>query len=153
MHGAGMVVHRWYRQVPFRLPRPAAWLLTFLFVNAAWVYFRAPDFSTANTLLLRMADLGPEAWRLAMEGVSGGLEFSGYLAAIALFTLQDHFLPGFPQMGCALPPVSGVRGLLCRGLRHHRAGSHVGEPAERIPVFSILIQNRRPQPGPTRYTY
>lgn len=91
MHGAGMVVHRWCRQGGFRLPRPAAWLLTFLFVNAAWVYFRAPDFSTANGLLARMVDFGPEARQLAAQAFSGGLEFSGYLAAIVLFTIQDHF--------------------------------------------------------------
>lgn len=48
MHGAGMVVHRWVQHMTFRIPKPVAWLLTFLFVNTAWVYFRAPDFSTAN---------------------------------------------------------------------------------------------------------
>jgi alginate O-acetyltransferase complex protein AlgI len=30
-------------------------VLTFLFVNVAWVYFRAPDIATANGLLVAMA--------------------------------------------------------------------------------------------------
>jgi len=91
MHGAGMTAHRWYRQGTMRLPRPLAWLLTFLFVNATWVYFRAPDFTTANSLLARMADLGPKAFSIAGEALSNGLEISGYLAVIILFTVQDHF--------------------------------------------------------------
>ncbi|MBG0789802.1 MAG: MBOAT family protein [Desulfovibrionaceae bacterium] len=91
MHGAGMVIHRWYRQGSFRLPRPAAWLLTFLFVNAAWVYFRSPDFATANALLARMTDFGADARLAAGNALSGGLEWSGYLVAIVLFTVQDHF--------------------------------------------------------------
>jgi len=37
------------------MPKPVDVMLTFLFVNVAWVYFRAPDIATANTLLLTMA--------------------------------------------------------------------------------------------------
>lgn len=31
-----------------RLPKPLGWLFTFLFVNFAWVFFRAPDFSSVS---------------------------------------------------------------------------------------------------------
>jgi hypothetical protein len=34
-----------------RLPRAAGWLLTLLFVMAAWVLFRAADFATAADIL------------------------------------------------------------------------------------------------------
>lgn len=91
MHGAGMVAHRWFQLKGLRMPRPAAWLLTFLFVNAAWVYFRAPDFTTANTLLLSMVNFSGEAFRSAATYLSNGVDISGYLVAIILFTIQDHF--------------------------------------------------------------
>ncbi len=104
MHGVGMVAHRWYRQAGFRLPRPAAWLATFLFVNAAWVYFRAPDFATANALLARMADFGPDAWGALAEALSGGMRFSGYLIIIVLFALQDHFYRDSHKWGEACRP-------------------------------------------------
>ena len=34
-----------------RIPKPVRWCLTFAFVNVAWVFFRAPDFSGALRLL------------------------------------------------------------------------------------------------------
>lgn len=43
MHGAALVVHRVWKARGGALPRPLGWLLTFLFVNLAWVVFRAPD--------------------------------------------------------------------------------------------------------------
>ena len=50
LHGAAMVVERLLRG-RVRLPRPLGWLLTFVFVNVAWVYFRAPSVAAANALL------------------------------------------------------------------------------------------------------
>jgi len=52
------------------LPRPLGWLLTFVFVNIAWVFFRAPGVSQALTLLRTAvtADFRPPADWL-MEGV------------------------------------------------------------------------------------
>ena len=50
-----------------RLPRLVRWGLTFLFVNIAWVFFRAPDL-TGAVELLRTALTGglakPEPWLL-----------------------------------------------------------------------------------------
>jgi alginate O-acetyltransferase complex protein AlgI len=44
-HGLALVVHRLYqsRQTKFRIPAPAGWLLTFVFVMFTWVFFRAQD--------------------------------------------------------------------------------------------------------------
>jgi alginate O-acetyltransferase complex protein AlgI len=36
------------------MPKPVAVAVTFLFVNMAWIYFRAPDITTANALLITM---------------------------------------------------------------------------------------------------
>lgn len=50
LHGAAMVVERLLRG-RVKLPPLLGWLLTFLFVNVAWVYFRAPSVAEANALL------------------------------------------------------------------------------------------------------
>ena len=39
------------------MPRPLGWALTLLFVIAAWVLFRSPDFATASAILGSMAGL------------------------------------------------------------------------------------------------
>jgi alginate O-acetyltransferase complex protein AlgI len=50
-------------------------IVTFLFVNMAWVYFRAPDIATANALLVTMMQphlgaptLMSPAWPLLLAG-------------------------------------------------------------------------------------
>jgi alginate O-acetyltransferase complex protein AlgI len=57
MHGIALMVHRAWKQVGMRLPAIAGWLLTFLFVNAAWVLFRAPSFEGPTQVLKGMAGM------------------------------------------------------------------------------------------------
>ncbi len=55
LHGAASCVHRLWSGAGFRLPALLAVALTFIFVNAAWVFFRAPDLSSAFAVLSAMA--------------------------------------------------------------------------------------------------
>ncbi len=57
LHGLAASVHRLWKARGRALPGPLAWLVTFLFVNVAWVFFRAPDFPRAFELLKGMAGL------------------------------------------------------------------------------------------------
>jgi alginate O-acetyltransferase complex protein AlgI len=59
LHGVGLAVHKRSldrikqgRAKP--LPPLAGWLLTYAFVCFAWVFFRAPDFSTAMVIVRKM---------------------------------------------------------------------------------------------------
>ena len=54
MHGTAAVLHRIWQQYNFRLPTLAGWLITIIFVNAAWVFFRADDIATAVNILKSM---------------------------------------------------------------------------------------------------
>jgi len=48
LHGAALVVNQvWRKKVRVSIPAPLAWLGTMLFLNAAFVFFRAPDISSA----------------------------------------------------------------------------------------------------------
>jgi alginate O-acetyltransferase complex protein AlgI len=49
LNGVGLVALRLWSRTGVRLPGLLAWALTFLFVNLAWVLFRAPDVATAGT--------------------------------------------------------------------------------------------------------
>ncbi|WP_315835015.1 MBOAT family O-acyltransferase [Bradyrhizobium prioriisuperbiae] len=55
LHGLGCCVHRLWSTAGYRMPKLVGIVVTFLFINMTWVYFRAPDLATANTLLLTMA--------------------------------------------------------------------------------------------------
>jgi len=63
LHGIGLAVHKlWSTHVP-RGWRPfhgvLGWLATYSFVCLAWIFFRAPDFSSAALMLRKIGGLEP----------------------------------------------------------------------------------------------
>ncbi|MDQ2802599.1 MAG: MBOAT family protein [Pseudomonadota bacterium] len=112
LHGAALAANHLWEQAGLRLPRPAAWLVTLLFVIAGWVLFRAESFAVAGRILGSMlglhgvghVTLDPE-YRAAL--VAG--------AAVALFgpTSQDAALARLqPRPWLAVPAGVGLAGLL-----------------------------------------
>ncbi|CAI6051797.1 MBOAT family O-acyltransferase [Cohnella sp. JJ-181] len=58
LHGMAQIIQRlWSLRIGVKLPFPVSWLLTFLFINATWVLFRAEDLQQAERLLAGMAGL------------------------------------------------------------------------------------------------
>jgi D-alanyl-lipoteichoic acid acyltransferase DltB (MBOAT superfamily) len=55
LHGCALAVNHAWAARGWRLPRPAAWLLTLLFVMGCWVLFRASSFVEAGQILVSMA--------------------------------------------------------------------------------------------------
>jgi alginate O-acetyltransferase complex protein AlgI len=51
LHGLALVIHRAWHQLGFRLWTWLAWLITFNFVNIAWVFFRAKEWDDALKVL------------------------------------------------------------------------------------------------------
>jgi alginate O-acetyltransferase complex protein AlgI len=59
LHGLYLCInHAWRHFCPprFAVPSGLAWLITFLAVMIAWVFFRAPDFAAAGRIFAAMAD-------------------------------------------------------------------------------------------------
>jgi D-alanyl-lipoteichoic acid acyltransferase DltB (MBOAT superfamily) len=55
LHGAALVLNQYWKKKKLRkLPRGLAWALTFGFVNLAFIFFRAPDPTTAARLVARL---------------------------------------------------------------------------------------------------
>ena len=57
LHGSALIVHQLWCKAGVLMPRFLAWLLTFLFVNIAWVFFRAETLPDAVKVLRGMAGL------------------------------------------------------------------------------------------------
>jgi len=51
LHGAGIVIHRIWKKHGLSMPKVLAWLVTFNFVNIAWVFFRAKSWGDAMKVL------------------------------------------------------------------------------------------------------
>ncbi|WP_326833102.1 MBOAT family O-acyltransferase [Campylobacter portucalensis] len=57
LHGLAMVIHRIWVNLGFRMNKTLAWLITFIFVNFTWVFFRAESFSDALNIIKAMFGL------------------------------------------------------------------------------------------------
>jgi D-alanyl-lipoteichoic acid acyltransferase DltB (MBOAT superfamily) len=57
MHGAALVIHRLWKRSGISLPSWIAWFLTFNFVNAGWVFFRAKTLDDALRMLKGMVGM------------------------------------------------------------------------------------------------
>jgi alginate O-acetyltransferase complex protein AlgI len=54
LHGAALVIHRIWKNAGLSMPKFIAWLVTFQFVNLAWVFFRAESWKDAINILSSM---------------------------------------------------------------------------------------------------
>jgi alginate O-acetyltransferase complex protein AlgI len=57
LHGIALIVQKLWQLIGIRLYRPLAWFLTFMFVNASWVFFRAENTTSAINILRAMAGM------------------------------------------------------------------------------------------------
>jgi len=57
LHGAALVAHRLWSRAGLRMPWPVGWFSTFMFVNFAWVFFRASSFEGALRVLEGMVGI------------------------------------------------------------------------------------------------
>jgi D-alanyl-lipoteichoic acid acyltransferase DltB (MBOAT superfamily) len=57
LHGGAIVIHRIWKDFGLRMWGWLGWLITFNFVNVAWVFFRADDLDTAQNILIGMSGL------------------------------------------------------------------------------------------------
>ena len=55
LHGVASIVNRLWQQLGFRMNKFLGWLITFLFVNSTWVFFRAKTWDDAIRMLTTMS--------------------------------------------------------------------------------------------------
>jgi D-alanyl-lipoteichoic acid acyltransferase DltB (MBOAT superfamily) len=93
LHGLALCCHRLWTNMGLRMPKIAAWLVTFLFVNAAWVIFRADSFQTAFDILRTMTDLSSIDLQLFVHAHLQKIEVPALAGLIIVFiyVLQDIF--------------------------------------------------------------
>jgi D-alanyl-lipoteichoic acid acyltransferase DltB (MBOAT superfamily) len=57
LHGGALVLHRAWKARGLAMPDALAWLLTFAFVNVAWIFFRAHEWADAARVLRGLVDV------------------------------------------------------------------------------------------------
>lgn len=91
LHGLAQIVERAWGTGREHLPQSVRWLLTFLFVNLAWVFFRAPSLADAGVLLSAAVSGGME---LHLETLASGVLDSEVTALTTLLPALTKAMPG-----------------------------------------------------------
>jgi alginate O-acetyltransferase complex protein AlgI len=108
LHGAGLAVNHLWRKTSLRLPWPAAWLLTLLFVMAGWVLFRSASFIEAGQIFASMLGLhGRGAISLDREYMAV-LVGGGAVAVLGPTSQEAAFGLLRPRPWLALPMGAGL---------------------------------------------
>lgn len=89
LHGGALVIHRIWKQLGMNMPNPLAWLITFLFINITWVFFRATSMQDANNIIIKMFDFGSITGTPVSAVPTASLAWGG--------VLSDHLLSVLPQ--------------------------------------------------------
>lgn len=62
LHGVAICICKFWSQIGLKLPKIIAWFITFNFINASWVFFRANSFDDALKVLRGMIGLNGANW-------------------------------------------------------------------------------------------
>ncbi|MBO8159728.1 MBOAT family protein [Thermosyntropha sp.] len=87
LHGLALIIHRLWKKTGIRMPNILAWFITFNFVNAAWVFFRAKTWHDAIKVLRGMIGLNGVVLPVNLEGKIVFLDKLPY--PYGSFTLQN----------------------------------------------------------------
>lgn len=79
LHGLATLIHRMWKKSKYSLPKPASWLLTFLFIHFAWVFFRADTTENAITIIKSMLGLSDSNWLFRFQSEGNTLLEMGHL--------------------------------------------------------------------------
>lgn len=93
MHGMAVGVHRLWHSLNRPIPTVFAWVLTFLFVNVSWVFFRAKSMADAERVLRGMADFESALGTLTASIPTAGLAWGGGLSDRLLLELPNGVVP------------------------------------------------------------
>ena len=134
LHGGAMVVQRLFGE-KISLPKWLGWIVTFAFVNVAWVFFRAGSVGQAIALL---GDLARGGFSLPAPGLIQSLPLEGMMQALVV--VQNQILVGGRLMTYWVPMLLFPAGLaLLRGKNPVRQGEDFTPSPRKAALAAVCI--------------
>jgi len=108
LHGAGIVIHRIWKKHGLSMPKVLAWLVTFNFVNIAWVFFRAKSWGDAMKVLGGMFGMNGIVLPHNMEKYlvwlgEYGIRFGSWMSSIKGFGDPSFYIIFFTLFCASMP--------------------------------------------------
>lgn len=95
LHGTALVVHRIWRGSGWYMPKAIAWLLTFIFINITWIFFRAKTLDDAFRVLRGMSDIDSLFHTAVVSIPTSNLAWGGYFSDSLLSLLPTGLAANF----------------------------------------------------------
>jgi alginate O-acetyltransferase complex protein AlgI len=95
IHGLASIIVRVWGKTIIRLPFLFSWLITFLFVNFAWVYFRAENMTVANTIIKKMILFDIDGTKTFLYGLSQNFNSGKSLILLGINLSNPVFIISF----------------------------------------------------------
>jgi D-alanyl-lipoteichoic acid acyltransferase DltB (MBOAT superfamily) len=92
LHGIALVIHRIWKKLGFTMNVILAWFITFNFINIAWVFFRAKNFSDALNILHSMFDIHK---LYVSEQFASVLQYLTHISIYSFSNRTYHFMYEF----------------------------------------------------------
>ncbi len=99
LHGAAMAVHRAWKELNFTVNKYLAWFITFNFLNASWVFFRAKEWGDAIKVLKGMFGMNE------INNINSLISFGGIaketffvMVIITMFSIYTFFAKNSNEM-------------------------------------------------------
>ncbi|WP_238539324.1 MBOAT family O-acyltransferase [Pseudomonas sp. GM55] len=96
MHGGALVVHRFWTRFRSPMPPVLAWVVTFMFVNFTWVFFRAKTLDDAFRVLDGMIDFRSAFGHTIAATPTSDLAWGGWLSDLALKIMPASLVGQIP---------------------------------------------------------
>jgi D-alanyl-lipoteichoic acid acyltransferase DltB (MBOAT superfamily) len=90
LHGLAQIAERAWGKGRHAMPKGLQWVMTFLFVNLAWVFFRAPSLAAAGEMFSAAVSGG---WAVPLEALASGVLDSEVTAVGTLLPMMESTLP------------------------------------------------------------
>ncbi len=131
LHGAALISHRFWKKNGLRMPAVFGWLLTFLFVNATWVIFRATNLQQGVHILKGMVGMNGVTAEAGLQKIFHRIELAQpYLEKISgtlVLPVQMYwFLLFFALVLFLLPNSCQVGGIVKKEKKEYIASNKVG---------------------------
>lgn len=107
MHGVFNIITRIFKKFFDKIPRIINWFITFMFVNVAWVFFRADSFEQALTILKKTVAFDFSTFDISFVVLMESVEFVELMNILNLrsifppIILVGFFIAAFFMMLCS----------------------------------------------------
>jgi len=106
LHGAGLSANQIWKKKRMKMPDWLGWLVTFVFVNISFVFFRSPSIGSAQSMLMAMLPHSPLAGLGTLRAVFPPLTAASVVRPVAIGIVAAFWFKSSAEMSKTFRPTA-----------------------------------------------